>query len=247
MEFPQDQVKPYKASTEDKKTQVRKMFDFIAPTYDRLNHTPSLGIDRYWRRKAVSQLKACAPERILDLATGTGDFAVLLSGAFPQAKVVGADISEGMMEVAKEKVSRLGLQERVSFQIQDCNQMTLEDDSFSAITISFGVRNFETLDKAMGECHRVLRKGGRLVILELSEPEHFPVKQLYRLYTKSVMPLIGRLISHDDSAYTYLPSSIRACVQGQEMADIIQKAGFGKVTYKYLTLGICGLYVAEKQ
>ncbi len=246
MTYHQERIKPYKDSSEDKKTQVRRMFDHIAPTYDSLNHTLSLGIDRLWRRKAIKALDASHPGSILDLATGTGDFAILLARAFPKSLVQGVDISEGMMEVARKKTKDLGLDPRVSFQVADACEMPFQDGSFDAVTIAFGARNFEDLDRSLKECQRILRPGGRLIILELSYPEHFPLRQLYWLYTKTIMPLTGRLISHDDSAYTYLPDSIKACPQGKEMEGIILKAGFASARHEYLSMGLCGLYEAVK-
>ena len=209
-----------------KSEQVEQMFDHIAPTYDQLNHTLSLGIDRSWRKKAIHTLRPYHPQQMLDIATGTGDFAILACRELQPQSLIGADISEGMMNVGREKVRQAGLADRISFAREDCN--------------------FEHLDKALGEMCRVLRPGGHLVILELSTPDRFPMKQLFAIYSKIVMPLIGKLISKDNSAYTYLPESIRAFPQGEVMQQAIQNAGFSHVYFKRLTFGICTLYVATK-
>lgn len=222
------------------------MFNHIAPTYDQLNHTLSIGIDRSWRRKAIHTLRPYHPQQILDIATGTGDFAILACRELQPQFLIGADISEGMMEVGREKVQQAGLADKVSFAREDCTALSFADATFDAVTVAFGVRNFEHLDIALGEMCRVLRPNGHLVILELSTPDRFPMKQLFTLYSKVVMPLIGKLISKDNSAYTYLPESIRAFPQGEVMQRSIQNAGFSQVRFRRLTFGICTLYVATK-
>lgn len=222
------------------------MFDHIAPTYDRLNHTLSLGIDRRWRRQAIYTLRPHHPQHILDVATGTGDFALLAYSELHPQSLTGIDLSEGMMEVGREKVRQAGLAAHITFTREDCTALSFADGTFDAVTVAFGVRNFEHLDKALGEMCRVLQKSGKLVILELSTPCHFPMKQLFFLYSKIVMPLIGKLISKDNSAYTYLPDSIRAFPQGEVMQQAIRDAGFSDVYFKRLTFGICTLYVATK-
>ena len=222
------------------------MFNHIAPTYDQLNHTLSMGIDRSWRRKAIHTLRPYHPQQILDIATGTGDFAILACRELQPQSLIGADISEGMMEVGHEKVQQAGLADKVSFAREDCTALSFADATFDAVTVAFGVRNFEHLDIALGEMCRVLRPNGHLVILELSTPDRFPMKQLFTLYSKVVMPLIGKLISKDNSAYTYLPESIRAFPQGEVMQRSIRNAGFSQVRFRRLTFGICTLYVATK-
>ena len=222
------------------------MFNHIAPTYDQLNHTLSMGIDRSWRRKAIHTLRPYHPQQILDIATGTGDFAILACRELQPQSLIGADISEGMMEVGREKVQQAGLADKVSFAREDCTALSFVDATFDAVTVAFGVRNFEHLDIALGEMCRVLRPNGHLVILELSTPDRFPMKQLFTLYSKVVMPLIGKLISKDNSAYTYLPESIRAFPQGEVMQRSIRNAGFSQVRFRRLTFGICTLYVATK-
>ena len=222
------------------------MFDKIAPSYDRLNHALSLGIDRRWRRTAVDALGIHQPQQILDIATGTGDFALLLAKRIKPQHIVGADISEGMMAVGREKVKEEGLQNVISFQYEDCMQLSFPDGSFDAVTSSYGVRNFQNLDKGLQEMQRVLRPGGHLLIVELTPPPSFPMKQLFWLYAHVVMPLLGRLISHDDSAYTYLPASMEAFPQPELMEGILRKAGFTEVQWRRFTFGISTMYLATK-
>lgn len=245
MDYPQEHIKPY-GEEGTKAVQVERMFNHIAPTYDQLNHTLSMGIDRSWRRKAIHTLRPYHPQQILDIATGTGDFAILACRELQPQSLIGADISEGMMEVGREKVQQAGLADKVSFAREDCTALSFADTTFDAVTVAFGVRNFEHLDIALGEMCRVLRPNGHLVILELSTPDRFPMKQLFTLYSKVVMPLIGKLISKDNSAYTYLPESIRAFPQGEVMQRSIRNAGFSQVRFRRLTFGICTLYVATK-
>ena len=183
---------------------------------------------------------------MMDVATGTGDFAIQACRVLNPEELIGTDISEGMMNVGRQKVKDAGLEGRISFAKEDCTALSFPDKRFDAITVAFGVRNFEDLDKGLQEIHRVLDNGGKLVILELSEPEWFPMKQLYALYSKVVIPTLGKLLSKDRSAYTYLPQSIKAFPQGEIMKDIILKAGFKEAGFKRLTLGICTLYTATK-
>lgn len=245
MSYLQETIRPYN-DTEKKSVQVEKMFDNIASDYDRLNHTLSMGIDRHWRRKAINLLRPFHPKRILDVATGTGDFALLTYKYLQPDILVGCDISEGMMKIGIEKVQKAGLTNRISFAKEDCTHLSFANNSFDAVTIAFGVRNFEDLDKALSETHRILSPGGKLVILELSTPIHFPMKQLYYIYSKLVIPLLGRLLSKDRKAYHYLPASIKAFPQGEVMEKILRKAGFSHVIFNRLTLGICTLYTATK-
>ena len=243
--YPQESVKPYNED-EKKSVQVERMFDNIAPAYDQLNHTLSWGIDKSWRKKAINWLKPFQPQRMMDVATGTGDFAIQACRVLNPKELIGTDISEGMMNVGRQKVKDAGLEGRISFAKEDCTALTFPDNRFDAITVAFGVRNFEDLDKGLKEMHRVLDDNGKLVILELSEPEWFPMKQLYAIYSKVVIPTLGKLLSKDRSAYTYLPQSIKAFPQGEIMREIILKAGFSKADFKRLTLGICTLYTATK-
>lgn len=244
MEYPQEKVKPY--GQEGKKVeQVERMFDHIAPAYDRLNHLMSLGIDRLWRRTALKWLRPHRPALVLDVATGTGDFAIQACRMLPSASLTGVDLSEGMMQVGRRKVEQAGLAARIDFQREDCEALTFSDASFDAVTVAFGIRNFEHLDRGLREMCRVLRPGGHLVILELSTPDRPPMKQLYRIYSR-LIPLMGRLVSHDRSAYTYLPQSIRAFPQGEVMSESIRRAGFSDVRFQRLTFGVCTLYMATK-
>ncbi len=245
MDYPQEKVMPYGGQGK-KAEQVERMFDHIAPTYDRLNHTLSLGIDRWWRRRAIRWLQPFQPQLVLDVATGTGDFALLACRMLPSASLTGIDLSEGMMQVAREKVEQAGLAARIDFRREDCEALSFPDASFDAVTVAFGIRNFEHLDRGLAEMCRVLRPGGHLVILELSTPERFPMRQLFALYSKVAMPAIGRSISHDNSAYTYLPESIRAFPQGEVMQESIRRAGFTEARFRRLTFGLCTLYMATK-
>ena len=243
--YPQESIKPYNED-EKKSVQVERMFDNIAPAYDQLNHTLSWGIDKSWRKRAINWLKPFQPQRMMDVATGTGDFAIQACRVLTPKELIGTDISEGMMNVGRQKVKDAGLEGRISFAKEDCTGLTFPDKRFDAITVAFGVRNFEDLDKGLREMHRVLDDNGKLVILELSEPDWFPMKQLYALYSKVVIPTLGKLLSKDRSAYTYLPQSIKAFPQGEVMKEIILKAGFSEASFKRLTLGICTLYTATK-
>ena len=245
MDYPQEYIKPY-GEEDTKAVQVERMFNRIAPTYDQLNHTLSMGIDRSWRRKAIHTLRPYHPQQILDIATGTGDFAILACRELQPQSLIGADLSEGMMEVGREKVQQAGLTDKISFVREDCTALSFADATFDAVTVAFGVRNFEHTDIALSEMCRVLRPNGHLIILELSIPDYFPMKQLFILYSKAVMPLIGKLLSKDTSAYTYLPESIRAFPQGEVMQQAILNAGFNRVRFQRLTFGICTLYVATK-
>ena len=243
MAYKQEQITPYDKGS--KQEQVRRMFDKIAPTYDKLNHTLSLGIDRRWRRKAVDALGKHQPQDILDIATGTGDFAMLMARRIQPRHITGADISEGMMDVGRKKVKEAGLQDTISFQREDCLSLTFPDGTFDAVTSAYGVRNFQDLDQGLREMQRVLRPGGHLLIVELTPPPRFPMKQLFWLYAHVVMPLIGRLISHDDSAYTYLPRTMEAFPQAEEMEGILHKAGFAEVEWHRFTFGISTMYLAK--
>jgi len=243
--YDQEKIKPY--SQDGSKTeQVIKMFDNIAPAYDKLNHLMSFGIDRRWRKRAINSLRSKHPHVILDMATGTGDFAILACKELHPDKLIGTDISEGMIDIGRQKVKGVGLDDVIQFTCEDCCHLSFDSDSFDAITVAFGVRNFSELDKGLIEMCRVLRKGGSLVILELSAPEHFPMKQLFFLYSKIIIPAMGRFISKDSSAYHYLPNTIQAFPQGEVMKGILEKAGFTDVKFKRLTCGVCTLYIANK-
>lgn len=243
--YQQETIIPYGAKT-DKTQQVEQMFDNIASTYDTLNHRLSWNIDRYWRRKAIRKLQPFAPKEVLDIATGTGDFAIQTCRFLPSVSIKGVDISEGMMAVGRKKVELMGLQERISFERQDCTALTFDDNSYDAVIAAFGIRNFADLDKGLREMCRVLRPGGHLCILELTQPVAFPVRQLFQLYSHTVLPLYGRLISKDSEAYTYLTKTIEAFPQGERMVEILQQAGFRQAQFQRLPFGICTLYFATK-
>lgn len=240
-----EQILPYN-NEEHKATQVKRMFDSIAGTYDQLNHTLSFGIDRIWRKKGIAYLRPFAPKSILDIATGTGDLAISMQRKLNADRIIGADISEGMMDVGRQKVAEAGLSEHISFEYQDCTALTYAEDSFDAVTAAFGVRNFEDIEQGIREMYRVLRPNGHVMILELSTPEHFPMKQLYSIYSKWVIPTIGRLFSKEQSAYSYLPASIKVVPQGKVMTDLLSRIGFSEVQARTLTFGICSLYTGTK-
>lgn len=243
--YAQEKIKPYEGNAH-KREQVELLFDNIAPTYDALNHTLSFGFDRTWRRKAMRALATYNPQTVLDVATGTGDFALAVARELRLHQVTAVDISEGMMRVGREKAAREGLHDVVCFQKEDCCHLSFVNDSFDAVTVTFGVRNFENLDACLGEMHRVLNKGGHLVLLELSYPHNSFWRALFNVYSKVVMPVVGRLISGDNSAYTYLPETMKAFPQGEVMREILLKNGFSQATFRRLTMGICTLYIAEK-
>lgn len=243
--YRQEKIRPYNDKG-DKGTQVEQMFDNIAPSYDKLNHRLSWNIDRGWRRKAIRQLAAEHPQQLLDIATGTGDFAIMAAKMLKPQRIVGADISEGMMEIGRRKVMQMNLQDTVTFEKQDCMSLDYPDGSFDAVTAAFGIRNFPDLDKGLREMCRVLRKGGQLSIVELTTPVSFPMKQLFSIYSHTVLPVYGRMISHDTSAYSYLTKTIEAFPQGEEMMGILKKAGFSQTSFKRLTFGICTMYYAVK-
>jgi demethylmenaquinone methyltransferase/2-methoxy-6-polyprenyl-1,4-benzoquinol methylase len=242
--YEQEAIKPYHEG--EKTEQVETMFDHIAPTYDKLNHRLSWDIDRGWRKKAIRQLEPYKPQTMLDIATGTGDFAILSAQMLKPRKLIGADISEGMMAVGREKVAKAGLQDIVSFEKEDCMNLTYEDGTFDAVTAAFGIRNFSNLDQGLKEMCRVLKSGGHLSIVELTTPPRFPMKQLFKVYSHTVLPLYGRLISKDKSAYSYLTKTIEAFPQGEHMVEILKKAGFADAAFKRLTFGICTMYFATK-
>ena len=243
--YRQEEINPYHEG--EKAQQVEQMFDNIAPTYDTLNHRLSWDIDRRWRRKAIQQLIPYQPLTILDIATGTGDFAIMAAQMLNPQRLVGADISEGMMEIGRKKVRGMGLDSIISFAKEDCLALSFDDATFDAVTAAFGIRNFADLDKGLSEMCRVLKPGGHLSIVELTTPVAFPMKQLFRIYSHTVLPVYGRLISKDTSAYSYLTKTIEAFPQGERMTEILRRAGFKDAGFKRLTFGICTMYFATKQ
>ena len=242
--YKQEEINPYHEG--EKAQQVERMFDNIAPTYDTLNHRLSWDIDKGWRKKAICQLAPHAPKVMLDIATGTGDFAILSAQMLRPKTLIGADISEGMMEIGRQKVKQLGLDRVVRFEKEDCLHLSYEDNTFDAVTAAFGIRNFADLDKGLCEMCRVLKPGGHLSIVELTSPVKFPMKQLFHIYSHTVLPVYGRLISKDTSAYSYLTKTIEAFPQGERMQHILQQAGFKDASFKRLTFGICTMYFATK-
>ena len=244
MTYQQERITPYHDG--DKTAQVEAMFDNIAPSYDKLNHRLSWNIDRGWRKKAIRQLAPFRPQTMLDIATGTGDFAILAAQMLKPAKLIGADISEGMMAVGQQKVKQAGLDGIISFAKEDCLNLSYASETFDAVTAAFGIRNFSDLDKGLEEMCRVLKKGGHLSIVELTSPVSFPMKQLFKVYSHTFLPLYGRLISKDKSAYSYLTKTIEAFPQGERMTEILQRAGFSDASFRRLTFGICTMYFATK-
>jgi demethylmenaquinone methyltransferase/2-methoxy-6-polyprenyl-1,4-benzoquinol methylase len=236
-------VTPYQDDRE-KKVQVESMFDNIAPKYDRLNQILSLGIHRSWRKKAVDELVKLNPKSILDLATGTGDFAIASLRANPD-KINGADISEGMMEFGRKKVSNLGIDKKISFIKADAENLPFQTSSFDAITIAFGVRNFQNLDSGLREMFRVLKPEGKVIILEFSKPEGW-FKPFYGLYFRFVLPVVGRIISKDTSAYSYLPASVNAFPHGEKFLQHLRACGYEEVTQTRLTFGVASIYMGKK-
>lgn len=245
MTYGAEEIRPYK-SEEQKTVQVRRMFDTIAFAYDKLNRLLSLGFDKGWRKKGIAYLKPFAPQLILDIATGTGDLAIAMRRRLGAEKVIGADISEGMMNIGREKAREAGYADSISFEQQDCLALTYADNTFDAATAAFGVRNFEDIEQGISEMFRVLKPGGHIMILELSSPEYFPMKQLFSIYSKIVIPNMGKLISKEKAAYDYLPSSIKVVPQGRVMTGILDRAGFKETRYRTFTLGVCTMYTGTK-
>ena len=243
--YEQEKITPY-GDGREKAGQVEQMFDDIAPTYDTLNHRLSWNIDKSWRKKAIRALAEFHPQKMLDIATGTGDFAILSARLLNPREIIGADISEGMMQVGRKKGEAAKLGHIISFKKEDCLNLSFADDSFDAVTAAFGIRNFQDLDKGLRELCRVLKKGGHLSIVELTTPVSFPMKQLFWIYSHTLLPVYGKLISKDKSAYSYLTKTIEAFPQGEQMMEIFRKAGFAESSFRRLTFGICTLYLATK-
>lgn len=239
-------IVPFATSKLSKKEQIAGMFNDIAYRYDFLNHFMSLGIDIQWRKKALRRLKEQQPQQMLDVATGTGDFAIMANNILRPASITGIDISEGMLAIGREKIKKLGLENKITLQQGDSETISFPDQTFDAITVAFGVRNFENLEQGLAEMRRVLKPGGKLVILEFSNPTIFPIKQLYNLYFRYITPLIGKFVARSKAAYTYLPESVRAFPQGEAMCNILTNTGFQAVTCKKLTFGICSIYYASR-
>lgn len=247
MAYAQESIKPY-GDNSTKKEQVKRMFDNIAHSYDKLNGTLSFGIDKLWRRKLINRLKneKPTPRRILDIATGTGDLAISACKALNPDIIIGCDISEGMMKIGEEKAKKENLGDKIVFKYEDCASLSFGDGEFDSVISAFALRNFENLDKCLEEMHRVLSDNGTATIIDLCRPESFPMKQLFYIYENAVMPFIGKMISHDGYAYSYLPKTMDAVPQGEDMKRIFEKAGFRNVEYKRLAFGMCMMYIGKK-
>ena len=238
-------VLPYKDKDTSKKEQIAAMFNSISGKYDFLNHFLSLGIDILWRKRAVRLLKNHQPKLILDIATGTGDFAIEALSLNPE-KIIGVDISEGMLSIGREKLIKKNLTDKIELLSGDSEVLPFEDNFFDAVIVSFGVRNFENLEKGLSDMLRVLKPGGKVVILEFSKPKSFPFKQIYQFYFQWILPKIGKLISKNHAAYTYLPDSVEAFPDGDDFLNILNKIGFQKNQCTPLTLGISSIYYGSK-
>ena len=239
------EVKPYRPEG-SKKEQVAEMFNAISPKYDALNRILSAGIDQSWRRQTLREIRATGALNVLDVATGTADLALALAKGIPGSRVVGVDISAGMLEVGRSKVRARDLEGRVRLDLGDGEQLPYEESSFDAVTVAFGVRNFENLEQGLRDMRRVLQPGGTLAVLEFSQPTAWPLRSLYLFYFKNILPRIGRLVSKDASAYTYLPNSVQAFPYGEAFAAKLREAGFKSVRVRPLTFGIASLYLAIK-
>lgn len=240
-----ENIKPYDAAR-SKTEQVEEMFDSIAPAYDFMNRAMTFGIDKLWRARAVKMVKQLRPARILDVATGTGDLAIKLAREIPEAALTGIDLSDGMLAIGREKVAKAGLSSRITLQKADCLALPFPSDTFDCVTVAYGVRNFEHLLQGYREMARVLRPGGMLCVVELSVPTGAAVRPLYNIYTRAVIPAVGRLISSDTRAYSYLPASIAAMPQGPRMLALMEEAGLVSPVLTPLTFGTCSIYTARK-
>ncbi len=240
-----EKINPYKDSDLGKKEQVAKMFDTISNEYDGLNRVISFGIDIKWRKKVVKLVGATKPDKILDIATGTGDLAINLTET-KASKIIGLDISEGMLNVGRKKVEKLKLSNQIEMVYGDSENIPFETDYFDAITVAFGVRNFETLEKGLAEIYRVLKPNGTFVVLETSIPTKTPYKQGYKIYAKYILPLIGKLFSKDKTAYKYLSDSAAAFPYGKAFNNILEKIGFIDIENKPQTFGVASIYIAKK-
>ncbi len=239
-------VVPYKDQSKSKKEQVAQMFDNISPKYDLLNRVLSMGIDISWRKKAIKMLSKEQPKLILDVATGTADFALEALSLQPE-KIIGVDISEGMLNLGKEKIAKMNLSHKIELQMGDSERLLFADETFDAVIVSFGVRNFENLEKGLQDIYRVLKRGGTLIVLEFSQPQGFIFSRLYHFYSKYILPTVGRIVSKDSAAYTYLPESVKAFPFGKDFLAIMEKVGFTNTEVKELTFGISSIYKGKKR
>ena len=245
-QFDHDIIVPYKDSALSKSKQVEAMFDDIAPRYDFLNRFLSSGIDVIWRKKALKQLITSQPKLMLDVATGTADLAIMAAGMLHPDKITGIDISEGMLNMGRKKINKLGLQGNIELLKGNCETINFESETFDAVTVAFGVRNFQHLEKGLGEILRVLKPGGKLLVLEFSKPRSVIVSSFYSIYMKIVAPNIGKLFSKNKSAYQYLDKSIQKFPEGKRFIQILDDQGYKNTYSKSLSLGICSIYCGEK-
>jgi len=244
--YQHDTIVPFKDSSESKKKQVEKMFDKIAFRYDFLNHFLSAGIDVGWRKKAINKLRLLNPKFILDVATGTGDMAILTCKLLNVEKITGIDISEGMLDIGKKKIEKLGLKNTIELLKGDSETITFNSNSFDAVTVAFGVRNFQHLELGLNEINRVLKPGGKLVVLEFTKPKLPVIKNFYNFYFNVVTPWVGKLISKNKNAYQYLNESVQNFPEGKDFVQILNKLGYKNASCKTLSLGICSIYCGEK-
>jgi demethylmenaquinone methyltransferase / 2-methoxy-6-polyprenyl-1,4-benzoquinol methylase len=244
--YAHDDVVPVKGNTDAKKQQVADMFDDIAGKYDFLNRFLSAGIDLTWRKKALQQLTKIQPAKILDVATGTADVAIMAQKQYPNATITGIDISDGMLAIGREKIAKLGLQKSITLYNGDSETINYPNNAFNAVTVAFGVRNFENLEKGLSEIYRVLTPGGKLVVLEFSKPKMPGVKSLYNLYMKLITPTVGKLVSKNQTAYAYLDESIQKFPEGNDFIGILANIGYQQTYFKRLSLGICTIYCGTK-
>ncbi|MBP3537075.1 MAG: bifunctional demethylmenaquinone methyltransferase/2-methoxy-6-polyprenyl-1,4-benzoquinol methylase UbiE [Muribaculaceae bacterium] len=242
-----ENINPYSGDSRGKKEQVAAMFDAIAPAYDFMNRAMSFGLDRLWLKALLREVRRSRPNRVVDLATGTGDVAFAIASALPDATVEGIDISEGMLAKARERASASPSGTRLTFRCADGTDTGIAPDSADAVTIAYGIRNFADIEGGYREMHRILRKGGTLAVLELSKPVNPLVRPFYAFYTRCLIPLAGRIVSGDSRAYSYLPESIAAAPAGEDMTAIMKRAGFAGATFRRLSFGVCTLYTATKE
>ena len=244
--YQHDTIVPFKNSTDSKKKQVEKMFNNIAYRYDFLNHFLSAGIDIGWRKKTIKQLKSLDPKIILDVATGTGDMAILSTKILNAEKIIGIDISDGMLDIGKKKIEKLGLQDTIEMLKGDSETILFDNNSFDAVTVAFGVRNFQDLELGLSEIKRVLKPGGKLVVLEFTKPKTPIIKNFYQLYLDVITPWIGKVISKNNNAYQYLNESVQKFPEGKDFVHILNKLGYKNASCKTLSLGISSIYCGEK-
>jgi demethylmenaquinone methyltransferase/2-methoxy-6-polyprenyl-1,4-benzoquinol methylase len=245
-EYQHDQIVPFKDSSLSKKRQVAEMFNHIANRYDFLNHFLSGGVDNYWRKRAIGELRLLRPKTILDIATGTGDLSAMMAKRLRPEKITGIDISSGMLERGRQKMNRLGLGSLVHLQEGDSEAIEFPDNSFDAVTVAFGVRNFQNLEKGLQEMRRVLKPGGKMMILEFSKPGKGFFRLVYKTYLRHIAPRVGNIVSGNGAAYQYLHDSVNAFPEGEDFKQILKKTGYTNVYSKRLSLGICSIYCGDK-